>query len=212
MSINPDQIRSPDRVALFGGTFDPPHLGHLAIARAAADAFQLDTILFAPAGRQPLKPAGSSASFADRLAMVTLACTADTRFAPSTLDAPIPGGEPNFTVETLRRLNQSLPAATIFNLVGADSFHGLARWRRPDELLNLAEWIVVSRPGFPLRDPEGMTLTPAHRQRIHLLDSVHMDAAATDLREHLQAGDLCKDLLPVLVAEYIHQHGLYRRI
>jgi nicotinate-nucleotide adenylyltransferase len=201
------------RVALFGGSFDPPHRGHVAIARAAADQFALDQVLFAPAGRQPLKSQPSGASFDERLAMTTLACMADSRFTPSTLDAPRADGRPNYTVRTLRLLHESLhecePEARIFNLVGADSFFSLAKWRDPQKLLELAEWIVVSRPGFELGDPPGMELTPAQRSRIHLLDSIHEDVAATDLRERLRAGDPCKDLLPGEVSGYIQHHHLY---
>jgi nicotinate-nucleotide adenylyltransferase len=198
------------RVALFGGSFDPPHRGHIAIARAAADRFALDRVLFAPAGRQPLKPAHAAASFEDRLAMTELACDEDSRFQPSAVDAPLPGGEPNFTVDTLHALRDSLPPADmLYALVGADSFHTLARWREPERLLDLAEWIVVSRPGFPLETPEDMTLSAAQLRRIHLLDSVHEDVAATDLRERLQHGDPCRDLLPPEVSAYIQQHHLY---
>ena len=196
------------RVALFGGSFDPPHRGHIAIAKAAADRFALDRIFFAPAGRQPLKSL-SAASFEDRLNMTALACAEDPRFALSTLDAPHPDGTPNYTVDTLAQLQQSNPAAHIFNLVGADSFHSLARWRDPQRLLSLADWIVVSRPGFDLTDPPGITLTPPQRQRIHILDSIHEDVAATNLRERLQAGDACSDLLPAPVVAYILHHHLY---
>jgi nicotinate-nucleotide adenylyltransferase len=197
------------RVALFGGSFDPPHRGHVAIAREAADRFQLDRVLFAPAGRQPLKAAHAAASFADRLAMTELACRQDARFAASEIDAPRADDVPNFTVATLEELHRAMPFATIFNLAGADSFHTLARWREPQKLLHLAEWIVVSRPGFPLEEPEGMTLNAAQRSRIHLLDSVHEDVAATDLRERLHRGELCSDLLPPEVSAYILRHHLY---
>jgi nicotinate-nucleotide adenylyltransferase len=201
------------RIALFGGSFDPPHRGHIAIAAAAADRFALDSVLFAPAGRQPLKLFGSSASFSDRLHMAELACAEDPRFAPSTLDAPHPDGSPNYTAGTLERLRQTLPHARIFNLVGADSFADLARWRDPQRLLALAEWIVVSRPGFPLPnpvpDPPGLALNPTQRSRIHLLDSIHEDVAATNLRERLAAGDPCADLLPEGVSSYIQLHRLY---
>src|SRR5580698_4249203 len=97
------------RVALFGGSFDPPHHGHIAIATAAADVFDLDSVLFAPVGRQPLKADGASASFADRLAMVELACGADKRFAASDLDAPRGDGGPNYTVEALAALHKAMP-------------------------------------------------------------------------------------------------------
>lgn len=198
------------RIALFGGTFDPPHRGHLAIAKAAADAFQLDRILFAPAGRQPLKHENHTASFKDRLAMVTLVCAEDARFRASTIDAPHFDGAPNYTVDALQNLSHENPHASLFNLVGADSFLDLPRWRDPSRLLELAEWIVLSRPGFPLDDLSALRLTPHQRSRVHLLQTVHEDIAATDLRHRLETGDACIDLLPPEVLTYIRAQGLYR--
>ena len=197
------------RVALFGGSFDPPHLGHVAVARAAADRFALDTVFFAPAGRQPLKPDSAGAGYDDRLMMTALACGEDGRFAVSNLDAPRPDGQPNYTVRTLELLAELLPEATLFNLVGADTFAGLAKWREAERLLALAEWIVVSRPGFRLADPEGMVLAAEQRARLHLLDSVHEEVSATALRGRLSAGELCGDMLPAPVAAYIRKRGLY---
>jgi nicotinate-nucleotide adenylyltransferase len=198
------------RLALFGGTFDPPHRGHLAIAKAAADAFRLTTVLFAPVGFQPLKEGRTATSFADRLAMVRLACEADPRFQASTLDAPRPDGAPNYTVDTLTSLRNQIPAAALFNLVGADSFLSLRSWREPQRLLALSEWIVVSRPGSPLDDFTRLGLTIEERERVHLIETVHEDASATDLRRRLAAGEDCDDLLPPPVAQYIQSHGLYR--
>ena len=196
------------RIALFGGTFDPPHHGHLAVARAAQRRFALDLVLFAPAGRQPLKH-DNAAPFADRLAMVTLACTDEAGLAPSALDAPRPDGSPNYTVDALAALRLAHPEAALFNLVGADAFHDLARWHQPGRLLELAEWIVVSRPGFALAEPAGMDLTPAQRARIHALDTVHEDVSATELRRLLAADEPTGRLLPPAVAGYIRQHHLY---
>ena len=198
------------RVALFGGTFDPPHRGHLGIATAAADAFALDRVLFAPTGQQPLKSGLASSPFSDRLAMVGLACAADPRFAASTIDAPRDDGVPNYTVDTLARLAGLTPNATLYNLVGADSFLSLRHWRDPERLLALAEWIVVSRPGYPLDDLSGLHLTPAERARVHLLETVHEDISATLVRERLAIGDDCDDLLPAPVAAYLRFHRLYR--
>ncbi len=198
------------RVALFGGSFDPPHHGHTAIAAAAADVFDLDQVLFAPVGRQPLKREGVPASFADRLAMVELACRVDPRFAVSDLDAPRSDGSPNYTVQTLTTLHEAMPDARLFNLVGADSFLNLPRWHEPERLLELAEWIVVSRPGFPLADLSALGLTPLQRGRVHLLQTVHEDVAATNLRERLEAGDQCTDVLDPAVSAYIQAHHLYR--
>ena len=198
------------RIALFGGTFDPPHLGHLAVATAAADAFQLDSILFAPAGRQPLKLNSTPSSFADRLAMTTLACAQDERFHASAIDAPRPDGRPNYTVDTLVELEQTMPAVVLFNLVGADAFLSLPHWREPARLLALAEWIVVSRPGFSLDDLSALGLTPQQRTRVRLLETVHEEISATSLRERLRTGDPCADLIPAAVSTYIQTHRLYR--
>ena len=198
------------RVALFGGSFDPPHHGHIAIATAAADVFDLDSVYFTPVGRQPLKPESVPATFADRLAMVELACKADSRFAVSDLDAPRSDGKPNYTVQTLAALHEAVPDARLFNLVGADSFLNLPRWHEPERLLELAEWIVVSRPGFPLADLSALDLTPHQRGRVHLLQTVHEDVAATNLRERLEAGDSCADVLDPAVSAYIQAHHLYR--
>ena len=214
------------RVAFFGGTFDPIHRGHLRLASATADAYALDRVLFVPVGNQPLKPGPTVASYADRLQMARLACNpappqpatgnqqpaTDPRFAVSTLDIPRSDGSPNYTVDSLAALARELPSASLFVLTGADSFLDLRRWRSPDRLLALAEWIVVSRPDFPLSESQlaPLALTPAQRARVHLLATVHEEVSATALRRRLQAGDPCPGLLPPAVADYIQSHGLYR--
>jgi nicotinate-nucleotide adenylyltransferase len=207
------------RVAFFGGTFDPIHRGHLRVAGAAAKALALDRVLFAPVGHQPLKSEGTMASFEDRLEMVTIAlATTDNlqpaacKFVPSNLDAPLADGAPNFTVDTLDALAREYPSAELFVLAGADSFLDLRRWRSPDRLLALAEWIVVSRPEFPLTEAQlaPLALTPAQRARLHLLTTVHEDVSATELRRRLRMGDPCPGLLPPAVAAYIRSHHLYR--
>jgi len=208
--INHAALSEGARVAFFGGTFDPPHRGHLAVARAAADAFHLGEVLFAPVGRQPLKHASPVASFADRLAMVRLACEADARFEPSGIDTPNPGDEPNYTVETLEKLHGELPDAKLFAIAGADSFLSLRRWREPNRLLALAEWIVVSRPGAPLRELDQLDLSPEQRASVHLIETVHDEVSATELRRRLAADDDCPGLIPQAVAGYIREHGLYR--
>jgi nicotinate-nucleotide adenylyltransferase len=197
------------RVALFGGTFDPPHRGHIGIAAAAADAFRLDRVLFAPAGRQPLKTVAAPAAFADRMAMVRLACAGDARFSASEIDAPRADGAPNYTVDTLAALRTSMPGAEIFSLIGADSLLGLQHWREPERLLELAEWIVATRPGFPLGNLAALGFTAEQRSRIHLLETVHYDVAATDLRRRLREGNSCKEMLSPAVANYIAEHHVY---
>ncbi len=210
------------RIAFFGGSFDPPHLGHLAIARAAADQFHLDRVLFAPVAAQPLKEGVQHTAYADRMAMVELLCREDTRFAPSSLDAPRADGQPNYTLDSLTTLLSTLtPEDQLFCLIGADTFHDLPRWREPRRLLSLCQWIVVSRPGYPLHPPQASSepnsdlapdlgsLLQTAPQRIHLLDGVYKDISATAIRSSLLHGNGEECLLPA-VAGYIRQHGLYR--
>jgi nicotinate-nucleotide adenylyltransferase len=150
------------RIAFFGGSFDPPHRGHLAIATAAADRFALDQVLFAPAGRQPLKGKFPATDFLHRYAMTALATQADARFVPSLLDAPQSSGteetRPNYTVETLARLRASVAAepqpTALFTLLGADSWLDIGRWFKAPDLLALTDWIVAARPGFSLASAE----------------------------------------------------------
>ena len=155
------------RVAFFGGSFDPPHLGHLAVARAARAALALDTVLFAPVGVQPLKPQGSTASFEARLAMTRLAIAAEPDFVVSLADAPKPSAAPNFTLDTLLALRTELPpGGALFCLMGGDAFLGLRHWRRSSEIPFAAPLIVASRPGQRLDGlmaalPEGLTMESA---------------------------------------------------
>jgi nicotinate-nucleotide adenylyltransferase len=214
------------RIGYFGGSFDPPHLGHLAVARAAAAAFHLDEVLFVPTAHQPLKPAGTAAPYADRLAMTTLLCAADPTFAAADLEAPTPTRTPNYTIDTLTRLQHLHPAAHIFVLIGADAFLTLPQWRAPTQLLHLADWIVISRPGstFPANLAEGLpalTLTPAQLNRIHPLTGIAEPASATEARALLRnlptTGPIPPDLeaqlqtlLPPAILTYIRTHHLYR--
>ncbi len=164
------------RIAFFGGSFDPPHCGHLAVAKAARVALSLDTVLFAPVGAQPLKPLGSTASFEDRLAMTELAIQDEPGFKISLVDAPAvdlsnepgtaPASIPNYTIDTLHRLQEELaPQDELFCLMGADSFLGLRRWHRGVEIPFSARLIVTSRPGQELGDlasvlPAGISIEP----------------------------------------------------
>jgi nicotinate-nucleotide adenylyltransferase len=139
------------RIAFFGGSFDPPHLGHIAVARAAREALGLDCVLFAPVGTQPLKPAGPTAGFDDRVAMTRLAIEGEAGFALSLVDAPRPDGVPNYTLDTLERLREELPAGSaLYCLMGADSLAGLRKWHRGEEIPFSAPLIVASRPGQAL--------------------------------------------------------------
>jgi nicotinate-nucleotide adenylyltransferase len=199
------------RLAFFGGTFDPVHRGHIAIARAAIEQFRLNEVLFAPVGRQPLKAKTAEASFRDRMAMTRLACEdviCTANLSASDIDAPKPSGEPNYTVDTLEQLAREWPAADLFAISGADSFLTLRSWRSPARLLQLAQWIVVSRPGFPL-SVASLGLTDEQSRRVHVLATVHEEVSASELRRRLCAGEDCSDWIVAPVMRYIREHGLY---
>jgi len=203
------------RVAFFGGSFDPPHLGHLAVARAARAALGLDSVLFAPVGAQPLKPHGAIAGFEDRVAMTRLAIAGEPGFAVSLVDAPRPEGAPNFTLDSLLRLRVELPSESVlFCLLGADAFFALQGWHRSAEIPFVAPLIVASRPGQRLDDltaalPEGLSIefTPdadrtgsavelgacllrnsaGKSAPFYLLPGLNVEISASDIREQLGA-------------------------
>lgn len=229
------------RVAFFGGSFDPPHLGHLAIARAARDALCLDTVLFAPVGAQPLKPRGSTASFADRVEMTQLAIAGEPGFELSLIDAPVADGKPNYTLETLRRLRLELgPHATLFCLMGADSFASLRRWRGAAEIPFTATLIVASRPGLHLDDlagllgnglsleateppaacpPNGIDLRASvirdgsgRSAPFYLLPGLDVEISASAIRALAQSASTVSEtaLVPPSVSDYIRARRLYQ--
>jgi nicotinate-nucleotide adenylyltransferase len=204
------------RIAFFGGSFDPPHRGHVAVARAARTALGLDTVLFAPVGAQPLKQAGATATFEDRLEMTRLAIAGEPGLEISLADAPITTGGPNYTLETLERLRFELgPECALFFLMGADSFFGLRKWHRAAEIPFVAPLIVASRPGQRLEGvkaalPQGLTMeisgeirTPppdgvevrefwlrnpkGRSTKFYLLPGLDLRISASEIREQLHA-------------------------
>lgn len=203
------------RIGYFGGSFDPPHLGHLAVAQAAGAAFELDRVLLAPTGKQPLKPDGPTASFADRLSMVSLLCGVEGSpdqcdLEASALDAPREDATPNYTIDALRKLREEVGTGPpVFLIVGMDAFLNVRQWRSCDLLFEFAEWIVVSRPGFNMGEFNTLGLRPEQLGRVHLLEHLNEQASATKIRALIRAGSGCEELLPRSIFGYIHAHHLY---
>jgi nicotinate-nucleotide adenylyltransferase len=218
------------RIALFGGTFDPVHLGHLAVARAAAEKFDLTRIYFAPADLPPHKQKRRLTDFQHRFAMLALATADDPRFVPSLLDAHT--GQPNYSIDTVRRLKSTLKKSDkLYFLIGIDAFKDISTWHKPVELLSEVEFVVVSRPGFSLADvgrslpeslrPTDLMLRVMRQQKaegtmalmgatIHLLGEVHERVSSTQIRAaaHKSVKTLSR-YVPRLVAEYIKKERLY---
>ena len=182
------------RVAIFGGTFDPIHSAHLIVAHEAAEAFELDRILFIPAGNPPHKAAG--APYEDRYHMVELACAADPRFQPSRIEE---GSQKSYSIDTIERL--TAPGQELFFIIGADAFAEIQTWHRWQDVVRSVEFIVVTRPGHTCQSPDGA--------KVHRLDTVALPVSSSDIRQQLAQGRTPL-ALPAPVAEYIHRHHLYR--
>jgi nicotinate-nucleotide adenylyltransferase len=212
-------------IAIFGGTFDPIHSGHLAAAKAAQRRFRLDRILFIPTGNPPHKIHDHLTQYAHRYAMVAVACANEPRFVPSTLEAPTVDGSPRYSIDTVRAVRRRLRQHDrLFFLVGADAFLDLPQWREFRRLLDSVEFIVVSRPGFEvdaLRHVAPPDLLPARRfaqsastirlrhGAIHILHGVDAPVASRHIRQAVRARKPIASLVPKLVEEYILKEGLY---
>ena len=212
------------RTGILGGTFDPIHVGHLAVAAAARRRLGLDRVWLTPAAVPPHRAAGPAASAYHRFAMVALACSDGDAFDPCDIELDRPG--PSYTADTLRRLQASGPAAAgLFFLSGADAFAEIATWRDYPAVLSLANFVVTSRPGLeasglPARLPElaprmhvladngetpGDTPTPL----IYLMDCPTPDVSSTGIRARIREGRTITGLVPPAVDDYIRRHGLY---
>ena len=192
------------RLGLLGGTFDPPHYGHLVAAQEVAWRLGLDRVLFLPARQNPLKRGARSSSAEDRCEMVRLAIAENPLLELSRLDLDRP--PPSYTVDLLKLLHT--PDNELFFVGGADILPELPRWRAPDEILRLARLVVVNRPGAP--PPNLHALPPGARERVDLVPIPGLAIAATELRERVAAGQPIRYLTPPAVERYVFEHGLYR--
>ena len=186
-----------------GGTFDPIHVGHLAVAAEVLDLFELDSILFVPAGT-PWQKAGFSAA-EDRWMMTVLAAATHRSFEASRMEIDRKG--PTYTVDTLAMLRDFYGSETdLFFIAGIDAVLTLGTWHRAGGLAALAEIIAVPRPGF-----DGSSLRPADDwPRVHVADTSEVDVSSTDIRRRVREGLSIAGLVPDVVAEYIRERGLYR--
>lgn len=200
-------------IGVFGGTFDPIHLAHLAVAQEAADALGLERVLFVPAGQPPHKPDRQISAGADRLAMVELAIAGNERFAVDRQELERPG--PSYTVDTLEALRASRTAAGIGPdltlILSAEAFLGLTTWHEPRRVLELARMAVAPRDGYPAAGPSFLREHyPDLADRVVFLDAPRMRLSASELRERAAAGRSLRYLVPDAVAAYIDDHALYR--
>ena len=186
------------RLGVFGGSFDPVHVGHLIVAEAAADILQLEKILFVPARVQPFKIGQHSASAEDRVAMLQLAIAENPRFSLDRREIERAG--PSYTVDTLRELHSETPQDELFLLVGADAAWDLPRWHDAELLTQYANLIALSRPGLEIPDFEMIS---------EAVDVPAINLSATHIRQSISKGVSLRYLLPSAVLEYIESNGLY---
>jgi nicotinate-nucleotide adenylyltransferase len=197
------------RIGIYGGTFDPIHIGHLAIAEDARYALALDQVLFVPAARQPLKGDSQGAAPTQRLQMTRLACASNPFFVVSDLELRRP--PPSYTVDTLASLRaEADPATELFFIIGADAARDLPRWYRAAEIIQLVYLTVVGRPGYHLDLAELEARMPGIGARCTLIDGPQLDVSSSDLRARLATGRPTRYQILDPVLAYIAQHGLYR--
>lgn len=197
----------PGSVGVFGGTFDPIHLAHLAVAEAARDDLGLERVLFITAGEPPHKPARPITDAAHRQAMVDLAIADNPAFASSRMELDRPG--PSYTSDTLEALAADSPDLTL--ILSVEAFVGLPTWHEPRRVLELARMAVAPRAGYPDAEPGFLAQHfPETRARVVFLDGPRLRLSASDLRARAAAGRSLRYLVPDAVAAYIGDHGLYR--
>lgn len=185
------------KLAIFGGTFDPIHKGHLAIARKAARHFRLDRVLFVPAYHPPHKAGVTNATYNDRLRMAELACAGRVGFEVSRLEE---GTERSYSIDTIEKVASMAPLDELYFLIGADAFREIRTWRRWRDVARMVRFLVVSRPGCKYETPSEVTLAR--------LDTVELPISSSEIRKALAAGRRPEEL-PKRVLDYILKHGLY---
>jgi nicotinate-nucleotide adenylyltransferase len=221
-------------LALFGGTFDPVHRGHLAAALAARDRFHLDAVHFVVAGFPPHKRRGPLTPYAHRCALAALACAGQRGLTASFAEAgtDFSGSATFYSVDLVREYRKRLPRrAHLYFLIGVDALLEIGTWHDPETLLDSCDFIVVSRPGFrldSLRSALPASVLPAgearpvgarrsapetlrlRRSSLHLISSVHVDISSTEIRRRAARGLSIRGLVPAAVEDYICKQALYR--
>lgn len=217
------------RVAIYGGTFDPVHNGHLEVARRVLQLFELDEVIFVPACVPPHKRNANVTSAFHRFAMLALATETDRRLLVSTIELDAP--EEPYAVETVERIRGTLGERTeLFFLMGADSWLEITSWHEWERLLSMCHFVVVTRPGFEIEgvdysnmsipvvnaighcDPESNLSAEMKTPHVLLTDAANVDVSATQIRAAVRENDLAalKAMVPPAVANYIEKYDLYK--
>lgn len=195
------------RVGILGGTFNPPHLGHLVCAQEAYLWLSLDRVMLIPARIPPHKPVKEEPGAGHRLELCRVAISGDDRFTVSDLEVRRAG--PSFTVDTLRQLHSQAPDNELFLIVGGDVAAGLPQWREPEEVLSLATLAVAKRRGTSRTAVEGALQALRGGERAEFFRMPRIGVSSTMIRRRVRAGQPIKYMVPDAVASYIERHQLY---
>lgn len=203
--------RKHPRYGILGGTFDPPHIGHLALAQEVYARLALDRVWFVPAGQPPHKTGKPISSASDRLAMVELAIAGDERFAVSTLELERDG--PSYSADTLEELRRRWAGAELVFMMGWDMLTYLPQWHAPERVVAAVDTVAASqRPGVRVAEDEIerlASMVPGLREKLVVLPAPQIDVAGTTLRERVASGLPIRYLVPDAVRQYIEEHALY---
>jgi len=201
---------SNSKVGVFGGTFDPIHLGHLAKGEEVLTALGLDQVLFVPTGQPWLKARSDITPAHHRMAMVELAIASNLSFGMS--DVEIKRQGPSYSVDTLEELKRQLgPESTLYLVVGADAMKEMPLWHEPNRIFELGVLVAVSRPGsdgFDRLAPE--RICGSSSDQVRLIEGAQMDISGTEIRRRVSEGRSISHMVPETVEAYIYEHGLYR--
>jgi nicotinate-nucleotide adenylyltransferase len=195
------------RLGILGGTFDPPHIGHLILAEYAREALELAQVLFVPAADPPHKD-DTRTAIEHRLAMVERAIAGNSHFAVSLADIERPG--PHYTVDLIPILQTQFPDAELYFLIGADSLRDLPKWNRPQELIRLCKLAVMRRPDVDATPEMHEAVLPGLAERVVTIDAPLVDVSSTELVERLRVGKSVRYVVADSVLDYLEANGLYK--
>lgn len=198
-----------ENLAIFGGTFDPIHYGHLLVAEQVYDSIAVDKVLFIPAGDPPHKTNSCITDARHRYRMVELAIEGNENFLLSDYELKKRGK--SYTADTLRYFKKNKIAEKLYFVIGADSLLEIFNWREPEYLLQNANFVVVSRPGYSLKDSDLAEKYKPYLKQIIFLNTIEVGYSSSQIRELLQEGKSIKYQTPDQVIDYIEEYKLYRR-
>jgi len=195
------------RIGILGGTFDPPHVGHLILAEYAADALDLTRVLFVPAADPPHKREEHKTPVEQRIRMLQLAVDGNPRFSISRVDADRPG--PHYSVDMIRLIQAENPGDELYFLMGGDSLNNLPQWYQPEALIKLCKLAVMARAGSSVQLHMHTDVLPELAERLVILDTPMIEISSTQITERLALGKSVRYLVPESVLAYIQSCHLY---